>query len=50
MTFYELPFCKVTEFDYPAIAEMIEKDGADIVWIALGAPKQEIRNPCLLCS
>lgn len=41
MTFYELPFCNVSEFDYPAIAEMVEKDGADIVWIALGAPKQE---------
>ena len=47
MTFYELPLCKVTEFDYPAIAEMIEKDGADIVWIALGAPKQEIFMSCL---
>lgn len=41
MTFCELPFCKVSEFDYPAIARMIEEDGADIVWIALGAPKQE---------
>ena len=42
MTFYELPFCTVDEFDYPAIASMIEKDGADIIWVALGAPKQEI--------
>lgn len=42
MTFKELPFCTVDEFDYKAIAEMIEKDGADIVWVALGAPKQEI--------
>ncbi|WP_289705653.1 WecB/TagA/CpsF family glycosyltransferase [Bacteroides acidifaciens] len=41
MTFYELPFCKVSEFDYPAIAKMIEDDGADIIWVALGAPKQE---------
>lgn len=41
MTFYELPFCRVDEFDYPAIARMIEADGADIVWVALGAPKQE---------
>ncbi len=41
MRFVELPFCKVDEFDYPAIAKMIEDDGADIVWIALGAPKQE---------
>lgn len=41
MTFYELPFCLVHQFDYPAIARMIEDDGADIVWVALGAPKQE---------
>lgn len=41
MTFYELPFCKVSDFDYPAIAKMVEEDGADIVWVALGAPKQE---------
>lgn len=41
MTFYELPFCDVSKFDYPAIAKLVEDDGADIVWIALGAPKQE---------
>lgn len=41
MTFHELPFCKISEFDYPGIAKMIEEDGADIVWVALGAPKQE---------
>lgn len=41
MKFIELPFRKVGEFDYPAIAKMIEDDGADIVWVALGAPKQE---------
>lgn len=41
MTFHELPFCSVDEFDYPAIARMVENDGADIVWVALGAPKQE---------
>lgn len=41
MKFVELPFCKVDEFDYPAIARMIEDDGADIIWLALGAPKQE---------
>lgn len=42
MTFKELPFCTVEEFDYPGIARMIEQDGADIIWVALGAPKQEI--------
>lgn len=42
MTFCELPFKKVYEFDYQAIAKIIENDGAEIIWIALGAPKQEI--------
>lgn len=42
MTFYELPFCKVEDFDYSSIADMVNKDGADIIWVALGAPKQEI--------
>ena len=41
MTFVELPFRRVDQFDYRSIAEMIERDGADIVWVALGAPKQE---------
>lgn len=42
MLFYELPFKDVEDFNYPAIASMIEKDGADIIWISLGAPKQDI--------
>lgn len=42
MTFYELPFRKVENFDYQGIARMIEADSADIIWVALGAPKQEI--------
>lgn len=41
MKFVELPFRKVEEFNYPEIASMIEEDGADIIWVALGAPKQE---------
>ncbi|MDE6126524.1 MAG: WecB/TagA/CpsF family glycosyltransferase [Muribaculaceae bacterium] len=41
MRFVELPFCTVEDFDYSAIARMVEEDGADIVWVALGAPKQE---------
>lgn len=41
MTFKELPFCNVEDFDYPAIANIINEDGADIIWVALGAPKQE---------
>lgn len=42
MKFIELPFRKVEDFDYQEIARTIEEDGADIVWVALGAPKQEI--------
>jgi N-acetylglucosaminyldiphosphoundecaprenol N-acetyl-beta-D-mannosaminyltransferase len=42
MNFYELPYCDVNDFDYPGIAGQIEKDGAGIIWVALGAPKQEI--------
>lgn len=42
MRFYELPFCNVDEFDYPAIAKMLNEDCPDIIWVALGAPKQEI--------
>ena len=41
MTFHELPFRSVDDFDYPSIARMVEQDGADIIWVALGAPKQE---------
>lgn len=41
MMFVELPFRDVEDFDYPAIAKMIEEDGAKIIWVALGAPKQE---------
>lgn len=41
MTFKELPFLPVEDFDYENIAKMIEEDKADIVWISLGAPKQE---------
>lgn len=42
MLFNELPFRSVDEFDYPEIARMVNDDGADIIWVALGAPKQEI--------
>ena len=42
MWFYALPYKPVDEFDYQAIANMLDKDGAEIIWVALGAPKQEI--------
>lgn len=41
MTFRELPFLPVEDFDYKGIAKIIEEDKADIIWISLGAPKQE---------
>lgn len=42
MNFIELPFGEVDDFDYRAIARMINADGADIIWIALDSPDQEI--------
>jgi N-acetylglucosaminyldiphosphoundecaprenol N-acetyl-beta-D-mannosaminyltransferase len=42
MTFHALPFCNVNDFNYEEIAHIIEQDHADIIWVALGAPKQEI--------
>lgn len=42
MQFVELPYKTVEEFDYENIAKEIMADGAVIIWIALGAPKQEI--------
>lgn len=41
MPFVELPFCPVEAFDYQAIGEMVDDYAPDIVWVALGAPKQE---------
>ena len=37
----DVPFMPVEEFDYPAIALQINKLKPDIVWVSLGAPKQE---------
>ena len=41
MTFKELPFCNVEDFNYKDIAADINADNPDIIWVALGAPKQE---------
>jgi len=41
MLFLELPFKKVEEFDYEAIARILDSASPDIVWLSLGAPKQE---------
>ena len=41
MRFMELPYRAVEDFDYESIAKLKLVDGADIIWVALGAPKQE---------
>ena len=41
MRFEELPYCKVSNFDYQQIGAMVNEDNPDIIWVALGAPKQE---------
>jgi N-acetylglucosaminyldiphosphoundecaprenol N-acetyl-beta-D-mannosaminyltransferase len=41
MRFVELPFRNVEAFNYEEIANMVNTDRADIIWVALGAPKQE---------
>jgi N-acetylglucosaminyldiphosphoundecaprenol N-acetyl-beta-D-mannosaminyltransferase len=42
MRFETLPFRKVDEFDYEGIANMINAEAPDIIWVSLGAPKQEM--------
>lgn len=42
MQFVELPFRDVEDFDYQEIAKMVNEDGAKVIWVALGAPKQEM--------
>nr|WP_299423581.1 WecB/TagA/CpsF family glycosyltransferase [uncultured Emticicia sp.] len=41
MRFEELPFRTVENFDYQSIGNMINEDKPDIIWVSLGAPKQE---------
>lgn len=42
MPFVELPFKDVNSFDYQSIASDINSHKPDVVWVSLGAPKQEI--------
>lgn len=42
MLFWELPYRDVDDFDYADIARKVEQSNSDIIWVALGAPKQEI--------
>ena len=39
--FDSLPFINVKEFNYPAIAKSINEFSPELIWISLGAPKQE---------
>ena len=41
LTHIPLPFCDVEKFNYEDIAKEIEHFDADIIWVSLGAPKQE---------
>lgn len=45
---YSPPFCKLEEYDYEGMAKMINESGADIVWTAMRAPKQDYLNVNLL--
>ncbi len=38
---YSLPFAKVDEFDYEGIAKMVRDSGANVIWTAMRAPKQD---------
>ena len=40
--FQSLPFRGVEDFDYLKIANEIQRFSPDIIWVSLGAPKQEI--------
>lgn len=41
MMHVDVPFVSVEDFDYPAIAKQINDLKPDIIWVSLGAPKQE---------
>lgn len=41
MIFEPLPFMNVDKFDYEAIGNEINKEDPELIWISLGAPKQE---------
>lgn len=45
---YSPPFCKLEEYDYEGMAKIINDSGADIVWTALRAPKQDYFDVNLL--
>lgn len=42
LSYLPLPFMGVDDFNYEEIARQINQIQADIIWVSLGAPKQEI--------
>ncbi len=40
--FYSPPFLNVEDFDYQEIASIVNKSQPDVIWVGLGAPKQEM--------
>ena len=48
MVFKELPFKNVADFNYKQIGEDINKNNPDLIWVSLGAPKQELFMSMLL--
>lgn len=47
--FQSLPYKSVEDFDYQTIAKEIQLFSPDIIWVSLGAPKQEISSViCIL--
>lgn len=42
MPFESLPFRAVEDFDYEEIAQLINEANPDLIWVSLGAPKQEL--------
>jgi len=42
MIFETLPFKDVNDFNYLEIANQINHENPDIIWVSLGAPKQEV--------
>lgn len=41
MPFYSPPFIPLDDYDYDLIAKIINESNVDIIWVSLGAPKQE---------
>ena len=45
---YSPPFCGLDEYDYEAMAQMVNESKADLVWVSMTAPKQDFLATRLL--